>query len=247
MPNRDFKTTPMTTHTIQYGDTAIHYTLIYSHRKTLAIEVYPDLKIQVKAPVGTALPYIERKVKKRATWILRQQRQFEQYLPQLPPRHYVSGETHRYLGRQYRLKVMVSDEKQSVKLTRGFFYITVPTQGDGQLVKRLLTTWYRTQAQRVFRERLNTCFAKVTFLKLAYPDMTIRRMETRWGSCTPKGRIILNLKLIQVPKSYIDYVVMHELCHLKEHNHSPRFYALLNRVMPDWRTKRAQLNLFEVA
>ena len=72
-------------------------------------------------------------------------------------------------------------------------------------------------------------------------------MKTRWGSCTPDGKIILNLKLIQVPKVYIDYVIMHELCHLKEHNHSQRFYDLLNRIMPDWIKKREQLNALEVA
>jgi len=87
----------------------------------------------------------------------------------------------------------------------------------------------------------------VRFLQLDYPDLTIRQMQRRWGSCTPEGKIILNLRLIQVPKLYIDYVIMHELCHLKEHNHSHRFYALLDRVMPDWRTKREDLNTLEVS
>lgn len=85
------------------------------------------------------------------------------------------------------------------------------------------------------------------FLKLDYPDMEIRRMETRWGSCTPDGKILLNLKLMQVPKRYLDYVIVHELCHLKEHHHGANFYRLLDRVMPDWETRRAELNAMEVA
>ena len=236
----------MNTHTIQYGNTPIEYTLTYGPRTTLAIDVHPDLRVSVQAPEDADLADIEAKVKKRAPWILRQLRQFETYLPKLPPRRYVSGETHRYLGRQYRLKVMTNGNAESVKLTRGFFYVAVYDKTDTERVKGLLTEWYRVQARRVFQERLDVCLAKLKFLNLDYPEWTIRQMETRWGSCTPEGKILLNLKLIQVPKVYIDYVVMHELCHLKEPNHGPRFYELLNRVMPDWRKKREQLNRCEV-
>jgi len=237
----------MKKYTIQYGNTPIEYTLTYGPRTTLAIDVHPDLRVTVQAPHGADLADIEAKVRKRAPWILRQLRQFETYLPKLPPRQYVSGETHRYLGRQYRLKVMENGNTESVKLSRGYFYIDVHDKTDPRQVKRLLTAWYRRQARRIFQERLDTCWARLGFLNLTYPEWTIRQMESRWGSCTPEGKIILNLKLIQVPKLYIDYVITHELCHLKEPNHSSRFYALLDRVMPDWRSKREQLNRFEVS
>jgi hypothetical protein len=177
---------------------------------------------------------------------LRQQRQYQNYLPHLPPREYVSGETHRYLGRQYRLKVQ-QGENEGVKLTRGYFYITVRDKADTGRVESLLTEWYRRQARRVFNAQLDSCFERVRFLKLDYPDMEIRRMETRWGSCTPDGKILLNLKLMQVPKRYLDYVIVHELCHLKEHHHGANFYRLLDRVMPDWETRRAELNAMEVS
>ncbi len=236
----------MSIHKIRYGNTTIEYDLTFSPRKTLAIDVHPDLRVTVQAPAGTNLADIEAKVRKRAPWLLRQLRQFETYLPKLPPRRYLSGETHRYLGRQYRLKVTANGNAESVKLTRGYFYIDVQDKDDTERVKGLLTEWYRRQAHRVFQERLDVCLAKLKFLNLAYPEWTIRQMETRWGSCTPEGKILLNLKLIQVPKIYIDYVVMHELCHLKEPHHGPRFYELLNRVMPDWRKKREQLNRCEV-
>ena len=233
-------------HTLHYGTTTIDYQLSFAPRKTLAIDVHPDLSVSVKAPEGSDLPAIEAKLRQRAPWILRQQRKFESYLPHLPLREYVSGETHRYLGRQYRLKVE-QGEPDGVKLTRGYFYITVRDKADPGRVQALLTEWYRQQARRVFKERLDLCFARMGFLKLDYPDVEIRRMESRWGSCTPEGKILLNLKLIQVPKPYMDYVIVHELCHLKEHNHSQRFYALLDRVMPGWRAKRDELNTLEVA
>ena len=154
---------------------------------------------------------------------------------------------HRYLGRQYRLKVIENRAAESIKLTRGYFYIEIADKTDTEKVKESLNAWYRQQARRVFKERLDVCFAKVRFLNLDYPEVQIRQMETRWGSCTPKGKIILNLKLIQVPKPYIDYVIVHELCHLKEHHHGRRFYELLDRILPDWQQKREKLNFFEVA
>lgn len=234
------------TYSVQYGGTVISYEVSYAARQTLAIEVHPDLRVTVRAPEGSEPEAIRQKVKKRVPWILRQQRQFETYLPKLPPRQYVSGETHRYLGRQYRLKIS-QGEAEGVKLTTGFFLITLPDKSDTERVKTLLLDWYRQQAERVFRERLDACLTKLRFLQLAKPELEIRQMETRWGSCTPEGKILLNLRLMQVPKEYIDYVVMHELCHLKEHNHSRRFYELLNRVMPDWRAKRERLNILEVS
>ena len=238
------------THKIEYGQTTIEYELLFSLRQTLVIDVHPDLSVTVLAPAGTDLAVVEAAVKKRAPWILRQQRQLEPYLPQLPPRQYVSGETHRYLGRQYRLKVIEESKDgtaERVKLRGGHFYIYVRDKNNTERVKELLTAWYRRQAHQVFPKRLAVCFAKVRFLNLDYPELTIRQMGLRWGSCTPEGKIILNLKLTQVPRSYIDYVIMHELCHIKEHNHSRRFYKLLDRVLPDWRRKQEELNKCEIS
>ena len=116
-----------TKHSIQYGHSTIEYDLTFSPRKTLAIDVHPDLSVAVQAPEGTELADIEAKVRKRAPWILRQQRQFEVYLPKLPPRQYDSGETHRYLGRQYRLKVIANDTgvvgSENGAEQRGFLWV----------------------------------------------------------------------------------------------------------------------------
>jgi predicted metal-dependent hydrolase len=222
--------------------------LIYAPRKTLGITVHPDLRVTVKAPEGSVLADVEEKVRKRATWILKQQRELERYLPHLPPRQYVSGETHRYLGRQYRLKVIESDgkaPKESVKRDGVYIYVHARDKADTERIKGLLDDWYRAHARRVFAERLEACYPKVEHLGVAYPDLAIRVMRSRWGSCSPRGKITLNVKLIQAPRAYIDYVVFHELCHLEEPNHTPRFYELLDRVLPDWRERRERLNGFE--
>ena len=237
------------THSIQYGTTTIHYELSYVSRKTLAITVHPDdLRVTVQAPPGSALADVEAKLRQRAQWILRQKRELERYLPHLPPRQYVSGETHRYLGRQYRLKVIEGASANGVgrvERDRSYIYVTTRDKADKVRIKRLLDDWYRAHATRVFAERLEVCYTKVEHLGVACPDLAIRVLKSRWGSCSPRGRITLNVKLIQAPRAYIDYVVFHELCHLAEPNHSPRFYELLERVLPDWRERRERLNGFE--
>jgi predicted metal-dependent hydrolase len=232
------------THCLEYGSSTICYELDYAPRKTLAISVHPDLRVTVKAPAGSSLPDIEDKVRQRADWILKQQRELEIYLPHLPPRQYVSGETHRYLGRQYRLKVIESGT-ESVKLTRGFITVGVPDRADADRVRRVLEDWYRGQAQQVFQERLDTCFPRLERFGARYPGLEVRVMKSRWGSTSPAGVMRLNVKLVKVPKTYIDYVIFHELCHLLEPNHSPRYYELLDRILPDWRERRERLNTFE--
>lgn len=232
---------------VQYGNTTIQYTLTFAQRTTFAISVAPDLRVEVAAPVGTTLSTVEAKVRQRAAWILRQQRELEQYLPTTPPRQYVSGETHRYLGRQYRLKV-IEDQIEGVKLSRGWLSITTIDKTDSGHVQHLLDTWYTVQAQRVFPERLVALLPRFRHVGITEtPELVIKPLKARWGSCSGSGRITLNLRLMQVPKHFIEYVIVHELCHLVEHNHSKRFYLLLDRMLPDWRERRVQLNALEVS
>lgn len=231
-------------HAIPYGTSMIVYDVAFSRRKTLAIHVYPDGRVTVRAPHGSTPETIAAIVRKRAGWIAKQQQRFQSYAPPIvAPREYVSGESYRYGGRQYRLKVL-DGTPSGIVLGRNDMFVTVRNK-EPQHVQRLLERWYRAQAHRVFHERLHICFQRVAYLGIAFPSLTIRRMKRRWGSCGRNGKIILNLRLIQAPVEYIDYVIIHELCHLKEHNHSKRYYALLSSALPDWRTWRQQLNTCE--
>lgn len=232
-------------HAIQYGNTTIEYALSYTDRETLAIHVHPDTHVSVDAPIGSELAEIEKRVHKRASWIVKQQRDFERYYYEVPARKYVSGESHRYLGRQYRLKVLPSQDGESIKMDRGRFLIHTREKDNRERKKQLLDNWYRGHAQRVFTERVKKWHPHFQRYHIPLPQVVIRRMKTRWGSCTAEGKITLNLKLIQVPKHLIDYVIVHELSHIVEHNHSDEFYALLTRIMPDWEERRETLNRFE--
>ena len=229
---------------LQFGNTIIEYHLNFAQRKTVAIDIHPDSQVIITAPEGSDPAAIEELIRKRARWILRQQRQFATYAPQEPPRAYVSGESYRYLGRQYRLKVLEA-EPPCVKQERSFIYVTVPDENNTKQVQHLLEQWYRDRARRIFQERLDLCYPRVERLGIPYPPLAIRSMKTRWGSCGHSGRIILNPRLVQTPLDCIDYVLLHELCHLKEHNHSKQYYHLLDQTLPDWRERREKLNRFE--
>ena len=138
---------------LQYGTTIIEYDLTFTTRKTLAIHVHPDLRITVEAPEGSELEQIEQKMHKRAAWIVKQLRDFEQYSFDLPPREYVSGETHRYLGRQYRLKVLQSATSyETARMDRGRILIYAQDTANHERKKALLENWYRKQARRHHRD-----------------------------------------------------------------------------------------------
>jgi predicted metal-dependent hydrolase len=233
----------MTTHQIQFGSQTILFDLQFMQRKTLSISVHPDLTVIVKAPEKTKLEDVEKKVYHRAKWILNQQRRFEIYLPDVPPRKYVSGESHRFLGRQYRLRIIKSDTDQ-IKLTRQFLEVYSPDMSSAN-VRVLVENWIREQANKIFQEHLSTSYNKLAREKILYPKISIRRMQSSWGSCSAKGTITLNIKLIQVPVEYIDYVIIHELCHLKHLHHETQFYKLLSRVMPGWEAKKEKLDRFD--
>jgi len=135
-----------------------------------------------------------------------------------------------------------------VKLTRGRFNIFTPDPSKSAVVQQQLDAWYKAKAHQVFTEQLQQCLKRVAVIGIeTTPPLHIRTMQKRWGSCSTNGGITLNLKLIQARKALIDYVIVHELCHLQEHNHSRAYYQLLDRVMPDWQVRRAELNLTKVA
>jgi predicted metal-dependent hydrolase len=226
---------------IQYGRKKINYDLSYSSRKTLAIDVHPDLSVVVTAPKDADDSAVNEKMQKRASWIIKQQRFFENYLPTIPPRKYVSGESHRYLGRQYRLRVHKGD-KDTVKMARGQINVYLCNPEDKSRIKPLVVGWFRQRSEIIFREIFDSVVAKAVRYGIEADDFEIRRMRNRWGSCTREGRILLNPDLIIAPKLCIEYVIVHELCHLQEYNHSPRFYRLLRKIMPDWEQRRERLN-----
>lgn len=227
-------------HSVNFGSRDIKFRLQYSSRKTLGISVLPDLSVIVTAPNESDFAKVEDLVKKRAPWILKQQVKFSEYLPGQPERKYISGETHLYLGRQYRLKVRES-EQEEVKLKGRYIHVKIKSRENRQRVKLLLDRWYRNRAEKYFRQKLIKCFEKVYRFEITMPEIKLRKMTKRWGTCSAAGTINLNPDLIKFPASCVEYVIVHELCHLIEPNHNREFYSLLLRILPDWENRKLNL------
>jgi len=232
---------------VLFGSKTLEFTVEYSDRKSLGITVNPDSTIQIKAPVDTSIKQIQEKVLKRAPWILRQQNFFLAFHPRIPERKYVSGETHLYLGRQYRLLInemtLDSTKMDSVRLSGGFIEVLAKDKSEIK-VSEILSSWYREKAKLKFEELgrpLVEDFVTRHKLPIANCRFSILEMPTRWGSCTPKGKILLNPELVKAPRGCIEYVIIHELCHLIHHNHNQQFLALQSKEMPDWERWKVKL------
>ncbi len=224
-------------HVLVYGGRRISYWLQRSDRKRLRIVVKTDLTVFADAPRAFSEQEVAEAVHSKARWIARQIASFEDFHPLPTPHRYISGETFAFLGRQYRLKVEQGNVVPA-KLRGRYLHLTVPDKTDSVTVKRSVERWYRARANDIFRRYLGTCMKVASRHGIDEPILVIRDMRTRWGSCSASGRLTLNLKLIQAPIHGIEYVIMHELCHLAHHDHSPAFYRLLSRCMPDWKKRR---------
>ena len=227
--------------TISYGKTKIDYELRMMNRKSLEIAVHPDKSVIVKAPKTSALKAIEEKIKKRARWIKRQITYFNQFDPRTPDRKYVGGESHLYLGRKYRLKIEESD-KDKVLLKNGYFCIDA-TSHEPDHIQKIIDAWYRRRAKICLSKIFDDCWEGFKRSNLSKPNLKLQKMEKRWGSLSGKGQLTLNINLIQAPKECIEYVVIHEICHLIHHNHGTDFYKLLDRTLHDWMKRKHKLEM----
>lgn len=143
-----------------------------------------------------------------------------------------------YLGRQYRLKV-ATGEAATVRMSRGQLVVTVPGKPDAERVKAMLQRWYLARAKAVFGEVLDACLPR--FKGQPPPRLILRAMQSRWGSLSLAGTMTLNANLVRAPRACIEYVVIHELCHLRHRDHDASFFRLLRRVMSDWEKRKQRL------
>ena len=226
---------------IVFGTRRISYNLHRQDRKRIRIIVAPELTVDVFAPVIADEDQIQAAVMKKAAWVARKLDALESYHPLSTPKKYISGETFIYLGRQYRLKVE-QGQNQPAKLMGRFLKVWVEDRNNTRSVKKTVDAWYRKRAHEIFDRYMQKSYAIASRHGVPEPVLSIRTMRRRWGSCSSKGRITLNLNLVKAPVHCIEYVIMHELCHVKYHNHSTSFYSLLTRCQPDWRRRKAELD-----
>lgn len=228
---------------LTYGGEQIGVDLVTRTRRgtTLRIKVHPDLSVEAVVPEGTTDADLDKALRLRTRWIWQKLRDFKAVQEHATPRDYVSGESHFYLGRRHLLKVHHQpDAPETVRMLRGRLEVSVQDRS-ALRIQKLLELWYFTRAQEVFRHRLSALLPTTLWVRTS-PALRLQVMQTQWGNCSPGGTITLNPHLVKAPRDCIDYVILHELCHLQEHNHGSAFWSLLERVMPDWQRHKARLD-----
>ncbi len=228
------------THTLRYGDHTHTYTITEQDRKTIRLTVYPDLSIKLFSPLGYPHEKIEKFIKRKDAWIRKQLRELKRLQRSRKPKEYISGESHLYLGRQYRLLVVENSDPMAVgnvRFENGRIVITTDPHLSNQ---ELLEAWYCERAAELFPKRYKAMLPK---FNCEPPQLVIRTMKTRWGSYTSKKRVILNTELIKAAKECIDYVIIHELCHIKHQNHSKEYYRHLSSKCPNWKQLKEKLEM----
>ena len=239
-------------HTFQVFDKKIKYSIKRSsRRKTIQIAVKPSREIIISTPQSATVKEVEQLLEKKQPWLYKTLLNIEDLPPPIPPRKYINGETHYYLGNQHRLNLSYGKKNIALRKTDNYYFfdISTPNPDNPEAIARQLKQWYRKQAKIFFAEELKKLtYQTRNILELSEDDIIIkvRSMKKRWGSCNGKNTINLNLELIKTPADCIEYVLIHELCHFKQMNHSKEFWNLVTFCMPEWKEYKRKLDSFPV-
>ena len=225
---------------IEHEGTEYAYLVIHSRRRSLSLEVDRHLQIKVRAPLQLERDFIQQWMQSKAYWIAKKFEEISNRYPAQAQLEYKDGALHWFLGKQYQLKLLMGQRGQGL-LDQNHILLPCPSD-HSDLVEKRLTEWYRTQAWQQFTTRVDACWPAFAQRGHQRPQLRIRRMKSLWGSLSARPIMTLNLKLIKTPERLIDYVVVHELCHLEHRNHGPNFKRLMDFMQPDWRQRKAELN-----
>jgi len=235
---------------IQYGNREIIFKIERSaRRKTVGIYVSPKAGVVVRSPRSLEAERIKELIRKRAQWIITKQEFINSHSQLGSEKEFVSGESFFYLGRQYRLKViqLASKETERCKLKSGRFFIGInddlssaETRG---AVKEALIGWYIGRAKEKIPERVELYARQIG----KWPErIEIKDHKSQWGSCSRNGIIRFNWKIMMAPVSILDYVIVHELCHLIHQPHSARFWQKVQTIIPDYTMRRKRLKAYSL-
>ena len=214
---------------------AIPYLLERSSRRTVGMRISPE-GLLVRAPKRISQAQIEQLLLTKIGWIISKLKFHHEN--RVAPMRWREGATLWLLGNELTLHVSRDSRNQAVVHKPGFLQVALPTPEDEAAVARKVLSWYRKQAMADFGRRLELLAAK---LGVETPRLFLSNANTRWGSCNSKSEIRLNWKLIQAPPHIISYVAAHELAHLKEMNHSARFWAVVESIFPEYKKAEKEL------
>lgn len=218
-----------------------------AHRPRVTRRIHLELnergRLRVVAPRRLSRSDIHRTLQGSADYVARFLDEARAHRAKLPRLRYVNGEKHLLLGRRYPLEIRVSSgARRHAHWMSDRIRLVFPERPDTEAVRALLLQGYRDLALEDFAVRLHGISAQASWTRRSPPPLRVRRMKASWGTCSADGVVTLNPLLMRAPARCIDYVIAHEVCHLREHNHGPRFYALQDALYPDWRRVRQHLH-----
>jgi len=221
------------------GGSEVNFTLVYRDRRSIGIRVEPPGVITVFAPRGTPPDFVAAQVRLKAVWLRRQLRLMAEAAPWCAEKQCVDGEMFWLLGETYPLRV-ITDERYAepeVRPVGGYLAVLTPA-ADRELIHAVLRRWYQAEAGVVLKGRVERYRR---FLPVAPVAVKVKEQRRQWGSCSADKILRFNWRLVMAPLPVVDYVVVHELCHLMERNHGKAFWAWVEAIMPDWREQRKWL------
>lgn len=226
--------------TITLSDKEVSYDIIRSARRTVSMAVKHGGEIIIRAPRYVPEPVIVDFIISKERWILRQQERLREADESVPLQTYHEGDSIPFLGGQMTL-TLNAGRRLTATADGQLLRVTCPDNSDAALVKAIVDGWYLAEAKKRLIPRTFELAAMNSHVLASPTQVGVRRMKSRWGTCRTNGKIMLNSQLMKKRQELIDSVILHELCHLRHHNHGSEFYALLESLMPGYKKLRKEL------
>ena len=221
----------------------IKYQIIFSRRRSISLIVSPDKGVIIRAPYGTSLKSIERFIEEKSEWIRKHLEKHSRLSRFNHGKKYIEGENHLFMGREHQLNIRES-ARPFVRTHDGIIEVSTKNTSDTLRIKALLDRFYREQAHAYLAGRFEEISGRLRNRGFFPSGFYVRTLKSRWGSCSFHGRITISSELIKLDPVFADYVIIHELCHLKHHNHGKEFYWLLGELVPDYKSIRKELRKY---
>lgn len=220
---------------IRYGNSIIQYSIVKSKRRKTSQITVDRNNVIVRTPSTKSLSEIRNIVKSKSQWIFKKQLEFETQKSVISKIQYISGSKLPFLGKNYFLSITTNQEKNSIKFNYDKFKITlIQKKSSIKLIKKMYENWLKKKAERLFQKKI----VKYSNQLNVYPQkIVIKNLKNRWGSFTEKKVINLNQNLMKVPSNVIDYIIIHELCHMKIKGHNHYFWDYVKKYMPNFKEK----------
>ena len=224
-------------------DQIIEYKIVYSRRRSIGISVNPDSGITVRAPYRTSIKKIENLVLSKSVWIKKHLDNYKSATRINSAKVLVDGEPVLFRGKIYHIR-FVESKTHFIKLLENNIEIGSRGIEEREKAGQMLEKWYKRIAEEIFRSKFEEILRRFENYHFTPTEFSVRALKRRWGSCTSKGKITISSELVKLDEIFLEYVILHELCHLKHHNHGKDFYKLLSEVFPDWKQRRNEIKRY---